>query len=50
MLYIICLFTQEVPNYLRGYHTCSDKDAGKLGALIYRANFGHDLTGMDFFG
>ncbi|KAK3095857.1 hypothetical protein FSP39_020064 [Pinctada imbricata] len=43
-------FPQEVPNYLRGYHSCSDKDAGKLGALIYHSNFGDDLSAMEFFG
>lgn len=40
---------QEVPNYLRGYHNCSDKDAGHLAAYIYRAQFGDDMSALSDF-
>ncbi|XP_062566068.1 myosin-VIIa-like [Saccostrea cucullata] len=42
-------FPQEVPNYLRGYHNCSEKDAGRLAAYIYRAQFGDDITALSDF-
>lgn len=42
-------FPQEVPNYLRGYHNCSDKDAGRLAAYIYRAQFGDDMSALSDF-
>uniref|UniRef100_A0A8W8IV66 Myosin-VIIa n=2 Tax=Magallana gigas TaxID=29159 RepID=A0A8W8IV66_MAGGI len=42
-------FPQEVPNYLRGYHNCSDKDAGNLAAYIYRAQFGDDMSALSDF-
>ncbi|XP_048747216.2 myosin-VIIa-like isoform X2 [Ostrea edulis] len=42
-------FPQEVPNYLRGYHNCSEKDAGRLAAYIYRAQFGDDVSALADF-
>ncbi|XP_022288159.2 myosin-VIIa-like [Crassostrea virginica] len=42
-------FPQEVPNYLRGYHNCSEKDAGRLAAYIYRAQFADDMSALADF-
>ncbi|KAH9508754.1 hypothetical protein Btru_049822 [Bulinus truncatus] len=35
-------YSQEVPNYLRGYHNITDDIVIKLAALSYRAQFGAD--------
>lgn len=45
----VCLPFQEVPNYLRGYHNCSEKDAGRLAAYIYRAQFADDMSALADF-
>ena len=31
---------QELPKYLRGYHSCTREDAALLGSYIYRVKFG----------
>ncbi|KAL5003971.1 hypothetical protein ScPMuIL_017427 [Solemya velum] len=43
-------YPQEVPNYLRGYHKCSNDEAAKLAAYIYRVKFGKGATFSGPFG
>lgn len=42
----IFYFPQELPKYLRGYHKTSKQDLVELAALIYRARYGDDQTGL----
>eukprot|EP00118_Oscarella_pearsei_P021084 m.234434 g.234434 ORF g.234434 m.234434 type:complete len:2256 (+) comp40110_c0_seq18:209-6976(+) len=37
-------FPQELPKYLQGYHKSSITQCPKLGALLYRINFGRNRT------
>lgn len=39
-----CLFLQELPKYLRGYHKCSKEEVHQLAALIYRVKFEEDKS------
>ncbi|XP_013181332.1 PREDICTED: myosin-VIIa-like [Papilio xuthus] len=42
----IFYFPQELPKYLRGYHKTSKQDLVELAALIYRARYADDQTGL----
>ncbi|XP_011472695.1 unconventional myosin-VIIb [Oryzias latipes] len=43
---LIFHFPQEVPKYLRGYHTCSKDEMVNIAALLFRAKFGKDNSQM----
>ncbi|XP_052216841.1 myosin-VIIa-like isoform X3 [Dreissena polymorpha] len=40
-------FPQEVPNFLRGYHACSDAECVSLGALLFKAKYGDEKQPLD---
>lgn len=42
-------FTQELPNYLRGYHKLNEAHIGRLAAFVYRTKFGDELAGTKSF-
>ncbi|XP_068600827.1 unconventional myosin-VIIa-like [Brachionichthys hirsutus] len=37
-------YYQELPKYLRGYHTCPREETNQLAALIYRVKFDEDKS------
>ncbi|XP_042371789.1 unconventional myosin-VIIb-like, partial [Plectropomus leopardus] len=37
-------FPQELPRYLRGYHSCTKEDMTNLGGLLFRAEVDSDRT------
>uniref|UniRef100_A0A3P9LF06 Si:ch73-194h10.2 n=1 Tax=Oryzias latipes TaxID=8090 RepID=A0A3P9LF06_ORYLA len=43
---LIFHFPQEVPKYLRGYHTCSKDEMVNIAALLFRSKFGKDNSQM----
>jgi len=42
------VYFQELPNYLRGYHKCAGLDITRMAAYIYRAQFGDDMSVLDY--
>jgi len=43
---LIFHYHQELPKLLRGYHKCSQGEAARLAALIYRVKYGEQKAGL----
>ena len=40
----VIVFSQEVPNFLRGYHKCSIEDAVQMGSMLFKAKYKDEKT------
>jgi len=43
----VIVFSQEVPNFLRGYHKCSIEDAVQMGSMLFKAKYKDEKQPFD---